>query len=334
MADTPKPYGNVAYADEEQGKYPIDTAEHVRAAWDYINVAKNAAKYSPGKLATVKAKIKAAAARFGIEIGEDSKSSSQEDLRILSSVITLPPEQFQPKITSPAPTGTHFYTAGRMLSYNVPNRNGLVFFREDCQSVIPTLKNSLANLAHIKPGNDAVDSYKINNGVIGSIQDVVEDDEGIDILCKNDKALVKAMGFQMEDVSPEGQFASFSQESDFSPQTSPFITVPVNKVDFMTPSDIVDEIPYTEGITKGLKTSYYNPITGRWNYAYDDKGNAVFIRMRPLSFAGVGHVIRPADNSAQIYSYAAALEGEKAISDLYPRADDPDMGPEPPYDFF
>lgn len=255
-------------------------------------------------------------------------------IRMTSSVITLASTDATPKIATPDPTGTHFYTAGRMLSYSIPNRNGLVFFREDCQPVLNTLKTSLANLAHIKPGNDAADPYKINNGVIGAIQDYVEDEEGIDILCKNDKTAVKSMGFKIEDLSPEGQFASFSQESDFSPSTSPFITVPPSKVNYITPADIVDEISYPEAIAKGLKTSYYNPITGRWNYAYDDKGNAIFIRMRPLSFAGVGHVVKPADRTAQIYSYAAALDGEKAISALYPRADDPEAAPEPPDDFF
>src|SRR5690348_17020468 len=30
-------YGNVEYADTTNKKYPIDSAEHVRAAWSYIN---------------------------------------------------------------------------------------------------------------------------------------------------------------------------------------------------------------------------------------------------------------------------------------------------------
>ena len=39
-------YGDVKFADPTNNKYPIDTAEHVRAAWSYINHADNAAKYS------------------------------------------------------------------------------------------------------------------------------------------------------------------------------------------------------------------------------------------------------------------------------------------------
>ena len=68
-----KPYGNVAYADSKNGKYPIDTLKHVKAAWAYINKAKNAAKYPLNgvTLASVKAKIKAAAKKFGIKISSD-----------------------------------------------------------------------------------------------------------------------------------------------------------------------------------------------------------------------------------------------------------------------
>lgn len=69
-----KPYGNVRYADPRNGKYPIDTEEHCRAAWAYINKPKNAAVYPLNgvSLSSVKAKIKAACKRFGIDISEDN----------------------------------------------------------------------------------------------------------------------------------------------------------------------------------------------------------------------------------------------------------------------
>ena len=35
-------YGDVQFADPTNKKYPIDTAEHVRAAWSYINHKDNA----------------------------------------------------------------------------------------------------------------------------------------------------------------------------------------------------------------------------------------------------------------------------------------------------
>ena len=84
MASTAtKPYGDVAYADpglQKDGKkrYPIDTAEHVKAAWSYINQEDNASEYSADDLAKVKDRIKAAAKKFGIEISERSASLAEE----------------------------------------------------------------------------------------------------------------------------------------------------------------------------------------------------------------------------------------------------------------
>jgi len=60
-----KPYGDVAYADpgyQEDGKarYPIDTEEHIRAAWNYINKPENQKPYSADQVAKIKARIIAA----------------------------------------------------------------------------------------------------------------------------------------------------------------------------------------------------------------------------------------------------------------------------------
>ena len=57
-----KPDGDVEYADEghqDDGKkrYPLDTEEHIRAAWSYINMPKNGAMYDAADLKSVKAKI-------------------------------------------------------------------------------------------------------------------------------------------------------------------------------------------------------------------------------------------------------------------------------------
>ena len=65
-------YGNVAFADPTNRKYPIDTPEHVRAAWSYINHPDNAAKYSFDDLARIKDRIKRAARQHGIEIPEEA----------------------------------------------------------------------------------------------------------------------------------------------------------------------------------------------------------------------------------------------------------------------
>jgi hypothetical protein len=64
-------YGDVKFADETNNKYPIDTPEHVRAAWNYINHKDNAAKYKADEVETIKARIKRAAKQHGVEINAD-----------------------------------------------------------------------------------------------------------------------------------------------------------------------------------------------------------------------------------------------------------------------
>lgn len=82
MADS-KPYGNVAYADPKNGKYPIDTAAHAKAAWSYINMPKNAAKYPLNgvTLSSVKARIMAACKKFGIDVSEGNSAPADGEYR-------------------------------------------------------------------------------------------------------------------------------------------------------------------------------------------------------------------------------------------------------------
>jgi HK97 family phage prohead protease len=88
------PYGDVSYADpgyqaDKKKRYPLDTADHVKAAWSYINMAKNAAMYSAGQVADVKGRIKAAAKRFGIAIAGSSSNDSWEAYEELRSISPL-----------------------------------------------------------------------------------------------------------------------------------------------------------------------------------------------------------------------------------------------------
>lgn len=53
-------YGNVTYADPKNKKYPIDSEKHIRAAWSYIGMPKNQAKYSSEEVAAIKRRITAA----------------------------------------------------------------------------------------------------------------------------------------------------------------------------------------------------------------------------------------------------------------------------------
>lgn len=64
-------YGDVQFADPVNHKYPIDTAEHVRAAWSYINHQDNAAKYDAADVKAIKARIRQAAEKYGVEISSD-----------------------------------------------------------------------------------------------------------------------------------------------------------------------------------------------------------------------------------------------------------------------
>ena len=64
-------YGDVKYADPTNNKYPIDTEEHIRAAWSYINHKDNAAKYDKDEVETIKGRIKRAAKEHDIEISSE-----------------------------------------------------------------------------------------------------------------------------------------------------------------------------------------------------------------------------------------------------------------------
>ncbi len=64
-------YGDVKFADPTNNKYPIDTPEHVRAAWNYINHKDNAAKYDTDEVETIKNRIRRAAKKHSVKISED-----------------------------------------------------------------------------------------------------------------------------------------------------------------------------------------------------------------------------------------------------------------------
>lgn len=91
-ADNPKkPYGDVSYADpgyqpDKKKRYPLDSAEHCRAAWSYINQGDNASAYNSDQLKQIKGRIMAAAKRYGISISdndgdESTKEAVQEHVR-------------------------------------------------------------------------------------------------------------------------------------------------------------------------------------------------------------------------------------------------------------
>jgi len=64
-------YGDVEFADPTNKKYPIDSPEHIRAAWSYINHKDNDAKYDKDEVTRIKDSIKRAAKEKGVVISED-----------------------------------------------------------------------------------------------------------------------------------------------------------------------------------------------------------------------------------------------------------------------
>ena len=64
-------YGDVKFADPVNNKYPVDTPEHVRAAWSYINHQDNAAKYDKNEVELIKNRIKKAAKEHDVNISDD-----------------------------------------------------------------------------------------------------------------------------------------------------------------------------------------------------------------------------------------------------------------------
>lgn len=89
-----KKYGDVDYADETNKKYPIDTPEHIRAAWDYINKGDDASKYSTGEVDIIKSRIVTAWKRKIDKAGPpeaeaDDKKSNSRAKKILDAVRAL-----------------------------------------------------------------------------------------------------------------------------------------------------------------------------------------------------------------------------------------------------
>jgi len=85
-------YGDVDFADEKNKKYPIDTEDHIRAAWNYINKSANAAKYSADDVKSIKRKIIAAWKRKidkeGPPSASDESSKKAESSLVVSAAAT------------------------------------------------------------------------------------------------------------------------------------------------------------------------------------------------------------------------------------------------------
>lgn len=111
FAATEEPYGDVKYADpgyrDNKKRYPIDTPEHIRAAWAYINVPKNAEEYDEEQLGLIKGRIQAAAKKAGIQISDAAMKMAPNDAYAMTDEgypLTPPKAWFEdPQLTEKTP---------------------------------------------------------------------------------------------------------------------------------------------------------------------------------------------------------------------------------------
>lgn len=65
-------FADPGYQKDKKKRYPLDSTAHVRAAWSFINMPANQKPYTSAQLKRIKGRIKAAAARHGVKITDES----------------------------------------------------------------------------------------------------------------------------------------------------------------------------------------------------------------------------------------------------------------------
>jgi hypothetical protein len=71
--DSTKPYGDVTYGDpgyqkDKKKRYPLDSKQHAKSAWSYVNQADNARLYTSAQLKRIKQRITKALKGFGVTV--------------------------------------------------------------------------------------------------------------------------------------------------------------------------------------------------------------------------------------------------------------------------
>ena len=61
-------YGDTAFADPVNKKYPLDTPGRIKAAWAYIHQPTNAEKYTAAEVRTIKSRVRRAARGRGVAL--------------------------------------------------------------------------------------------------------------------------------------------------------------------------------------------------------------------------------------------------------------------------
>ena len=69
----------VAFAEPQGRKYPLDTEENIRAAWSFVNDTANAAAHESGEWENIKERIRHAAAQKAIYLDGASPARQAHD---------------------------------------------------------------------------------------------------------------------------------------------------------------------------------------------------------------------------------------------------------------
>jgi len=78
-------YADPGYQGDKAKRYPLDTKARAKAAWGYINQAKQAKNYTAAQLKRIKGRIKSALTKFGVEVTDESWLITRE--RVSESVL-------------------------------------------------------------------------------------------------------------------------------------------------------------------------------------------------------------------------------------------------------
>jgi len=168
-SDGKKPYGDVTYADpgyQQDGKkrYPLDTPDHIKAAWSYINMPKNAKAYSSSQLATIKNKIKAAMKSKGSKVSSEAEIlNATHGSRVIEAK------------DNDETTGGRIFGI-KVIDYKNPSKNG----RRYPESV-------MRNAAGMYNGAKVYDHHRTDaelrsstiHGVVGYLNNVAPQDDGL-----------------------------------------------------------------------------------------------------------------------------------------------------------
>lgn len=68
-------FADPGYRPDGRSRYPLDSEERVRNAWHYINMARNASRYTTAQLADITGSIRAAAQDFGVRLEQVKRST-------------------------------------------------------------------------------------------------------------------------------------------------------------------------------------------------------------------------------------------------------------------